>query len=75
MTMTCRYLKRAATGRRQNYAGEALEQCTAECVDPDAEMILCSRHLAAAARMAMEALAAFNPPAETGTTTTDGAPA
>jgi hypothetical protein len=69
-----------------HYLDRRLDRCTAEALDPDAEMVLCARHLAAAGRMAAEALTALNnvgfafsnpftPPAETGTTPTEGEPA
>lgn len=41
--VTCRYLKAYNT------------QCTAEAVAPDAELLLCARHLAAAQRLIHEA--------------------
>lgn len=39
--VTCRYLRRGAAG-----------QCTAEAADPEAEVLLCTRHLS----LAMELL-------------------
>jgi hypothetical protein len=41
--VSCRYLRRNE------------QQCTAEAVDPDAEVLLCSKHLARAMRLFREA--------------------
>lgn len=41
----CRYLRRNA------------QQCTAEAVDPDADILLCSKHLARAMELYRSALA------------------
>jgi hypothetical protein len=41
-----------------HYLDHRLDRCTAQVLDVDAEMLLCAKHLAAAGRMAMEALAA-----------------
>lgn len=38
--ITCRYLRRGAAG-----------QCTAEAVDPEGEILLCTHHLAAALQL------------------------
>lgn len=42
----CRYM---ATGTRHE-----VKQCTAEVLDPEAELLLCTAHFAAAMRMAQE---------------------
>jgi phage terminase Nu1 subunit (DNA packaging protein) len=43
--VTCRYLRRNE------------QQCTAEAADPDAEVLLCTKHLARAMRVYQDAVA------------------
>lgn len=46
MTVYCRYLNRVS------------DQCTGEAVDPDGEVLLCSKHLAAATELVRRRLEA-----------------
>ncbi|GAA4676661.1 hypothetical protein GCM10023347_33710 [Streptomyces chumphonensis] len=44
--VTCRYVK-----------PQSGQQCTAEAVDPDGELLICARHLAMAQRLIQQAMA------------------